>query len=180
MGDRPAVTVVHTADLDPETRAAARRLLDAAFAGDWSAADWEHALGGLHVLAHEQDRLVGHAAVVQRRLLHGGRALRTGYVEAVAVAPDRRGRGHGHLLMAEVERLIDRAYDLGALSATDSGLGLYRSRGWRPWRGPTGVLAPDGPRRTPADDGSVHVYATILPPDLDGELTCDWRDGDVW
>jgi aminoglycoside 2'-N-acetyltransferase I len=27
---------------------------------------------------------VGHASVVQRRLLHGGRALRAGYVEASA------------------------------------------------------------------------------------------------
>ena len=41
----------------------------------------------MHALASEGDRLVGHGSVVQRRLLHGGRALRTGYVEASGCAP---------------------------------------------------------------------------------------------
>jgi aminoglycoside 2'-N-acetyltransferase I len=180
MVDQPALRVVHTADLEAPVRAEAQRLLHDAFRVDWSDQDWEHALGGLHVLLHEDERLIGHAALVQRHLLHRGRALRTGYVEAVGVALDRRGRGYGHLLMAAVEDRVRRAYDLGALSATEDGRGLYRSRGWRPWRGPTGVLTPDGPRRTPDDDGAVHVLATAIELDLDAELTCDWRDGDVW
>jgi aminoglycoside 2'-N-acetyltransferase I len=37
------------------------------------------------------DELVGHGAVVMRRLLHDAQALRTGYVEGVAVRADRRG-----------------------------------------------------------------------------------------
>jgi aminoglycoside 2'-N-acetyltransferase I len=51
--------------------------------------DWEHALGGMHALAWADGRLVAHASVVQRRLLHGGRALRAGYVEGI-VDPARR------------------------------------------------------------------------------------------
>jgi aminoglycoside 2'-N-acetyltransferase I len=39
-------------------------------------------------------------------------------------------------------------------------------------------------RRTEDDDGAVYVLpgAATLDPSLDvtGELTCDWRDGDVW
>jgi aminoglycoside 2'-N-acetyltransferase I len=34
--------------------------------------------------------------------------------------------------------------------------------------------------RTPDDDGAVWVLGLSAPLDLDGELTCDWRDGDVW
>ncbi|HEY3021276.1 MAG TPA: GNAT family N-acetyltransferase, partial [Solirubrobacteraceae bacterium] len=98
------VRTAHTADLDPATLGAARALLDAVFADDMSDHDWEHALGGVHALAWEDGELVGHASVVQRRLLHGGRALRTGYVEGVAVRPDRRRRGHGGALMAALER----------------------------------------------------------------------------
>lgn len=86
-----AVEVRHTAELDGGTRRAVRALLRDAFDGDFSDDDWEHALGGVHALARADDRVVGHAAVVQRRLLHGGRALRAGYVEAVAVAADARG-----------------------------------------------------------------------------------------
>jgi aminoglycoside 2'-N-acetyltransferase I len=40
--------------------------------------DCEHALGGVHALVWEGNELVGHASVVQRRLIRGRRALRTG------------------------------------------------------------------------------------------------------
>ncbi|HSV65569.1 MAG TPA: GNAT family N-acetyltransferase, partial [Mycobacteriales bacterium] len=83
------VRTAHTADLDAGILKAARALLDDVFAGDMTDHDWEHALGGVHALAWEGAELVGHAAVVQRRLLHGGRALRTGYVEGVGVRADR-------------------------------------------------------------------------------------------
>ena len=73
------VELAHTAQLDARTRIAARALLDAVFEGELTDHDWEHALGGIHALAWEQDRLVGHGAVVMRRLVHGGSALRAGY-----------------------------------------------------------------------------------------------------
>jgi len=83
--------VAHTSDLDAATRAAVRALLDAAFDGDFSDHDWEHALGGMHALAWEGDELVGHASVVQRRLLYDGRPLRAGYVEGVGCAATSGG-----------------------------------------------------------------------------------------
>jgi aminoglycoside 2'-N-acetyltransferase I len=134
----------------------------------------------VHALAWEGDTLIGHAAVVQRRLLHGGRALRTGYVEGVGVRADRRRHGLGGALMDAVERVIRGAYDLGALGATDEAARLYASHGWKVWQGPTSALTPAGLRRTPDADGSVYVLPGTVPLDLGGELTCDWRDGDVW
>ncbi|MDP9464708.1 MAG: aminoglycoside 2'-N-acetyltransferase, partial [Actinomycetota bacterium] len=74
------VRTAHTADLEPATLSAARTLLDDAFAGGFADTDWAHALGGMHALAYQDGDLVGHASVVERRLLHGGRALRAGYV----------------------------------------------------------------------------------------------------
>ena len=172
--------VVHTAHLGRADRGAVRRLLDRAFDGEFGDRDWEHALGGLHALARDGDRLVGHGAVVQRRLLHQGRALRAGYVEAVAVEPAERGRGVASAVMAALEEVIGSAYDLGALSATDAGAALYRGRGWQLWRGPTAALTPNGRLPTPEDDGSVHVLPGAFVLDLDAELCCDWRDGDLW
>jgi aminoglycoside 2'-N-acetyltransferase I len=174
------VRTAHTADLDERTLESARRLLDDAFEGDMSDDDWEHALGGVHALLWEDGELVGHAAVVQRRLLHQGRALRTGYVEGVGVRPDRRRRGHGGALMDAAEWVIRGAYELGALSASDKAVELYEGRGWQQWRGPTSVLAPTGITRTEDDDSGVYVLPLEVPLDLDGELTCDWREGDVW
>ena len=174
------VEVLHTAHVPAQTLAAARRLVDEAFAGDFDDADWDHALGGLHALAWLGGDMVGHGAVVQRRLLHVGRALRTGYVEAVAVRPGHRRAGVATAVMAALEGVVRGAYDLGALGATDDGAALYEVRGWQRWRGPTSALTPDGIVRTPEDDGGVFVLPCAVELDLDGTLSCDWRDGDTW
>ena len=174
------VQVAHTADLSPDVLATVRALLDAAFDGDFSDADWDHGLGGMHALAWSGDVLVGHASVVQRQFLHGDQPLRAGYVEGVAVHAGHRRQGIGAAVMAPVERIIRAAYDLGALGATDEAVPFYTGRGWRRWTGPTFALTPDGRRRTAEDDGGVYVLAVDVPLDLDGEIAADWRDGDVW
>ena len=142
--------------------------------------DWEHSLGGVHAIAWDGDVLVGHAAVVQRRLLHGGRALRAGYVEGVGVRAGHRRQGHAAAMMDALERVVRNAYDLGALGATDEAVPLYTGRGWKLWEGPASALTPDGIRRTPDEDGAIYVLPGAVPLDLAGELTCDWRGGDVW
>ena len=174
------VRVAHSADLDAATRAAVWEMLVAAFDGDFDSDDWEHALGGMHALAWDGAELVGHAALVQRRLLHGGRALRAGYVEAVGVRADRRREGIGDAVMEPLDRLIRGAFDIGGLGATDVGARVYQRRGWERWRGPTSALTPGGIARTEGSDGAVYVLRVATGIVLDGELTCDWRDGDVW
>ena len=170
----------HTADLSAQDLAAARALLYDVFGDELEESDWEHALGGVHALLWKGDELIGHASVVMRRMLHDGRALRCGYVEAVAVRADHQRRGHGGALMEAVERVIHGAYDLGALGGTDEGAPLYLRRGWQVWQGPLFALTPDGVVRTSDVDGAVYVLQSSAPLDLSGELTCDWRDGDVW
>lgn len=137
-------------------------------------------MGGVHALVWEGTELIGHASVVQRRLLHGGRALRAGYVEGVGVRADRRRRGHGAAMMDALEQVVRGAYDLGALGATDEAADFYAARGWKLWQGPTSALTPAGIERTEEEDGCVYVLALGVSLDLSGELTCDWRDGDVW
>jgi aminoglycoside 2'-N-acetyltransferase I len=180
MGAMIELRAAHTADLDTVSLRAARTLLDEVFAGDMSDDDWEHALGGVHVLLWDGPEVIGHASVVQRRILHGGRALRAGYVEGVAVRADRRRRGHGSVMMRELERVVRGAYELGALGSTDEGAAFYAALGWRCWNGPTFALTPGGVRRTADVDGAVYVLPHTAMLDLAGELTCDWRDGDVW
>ena len=171
---------VHTADLDPATLTAARALLDDVFDGEMTGEDWEHTLGGIHALVWDGPELIGHASVVQRRLLHHGQALRTGYVEGVGVRADRRRQGHAAAMMAALERVIHRAYHLGALGATDEAADFYAARGWRVWPGPTSALTPDGVQRTQSEDGCIYILPGDYPLDLSGELTCDWREGDAW
>lgn len=170
---------MHTAALSADDRVAIRQLMDIAFDGDFDDVDFDHALGGLHVVVRADGAVVGHAAVVQRQLLVDGQPFRCGYVEAVAVHPQWGRRGIGGELMAAVEGIVTAAYDVGALSASEQGRGLYRRRGWQMWAGELAVLTPHGRAETPDDVGSVMVWGgkTI---DLSGELTCDWRAGDAW
>jgi aminoglycoside 2'-N-acetyltransferase I len=156
------LTVAHTSQLDASVLGAARTMVGEAFVqdragggpGSFTDEDWDHALGGVHALVRVGAELVAHGSVVQRRFLHGGRSWRVGYVEAVAVAARARRRGHGAAVMAALQEVIARAYDFGALSATDDGAPLYRSRGWQLWPAPVSTLSPSGVVRTPDEDGA--------------------------
>ncbi|AXE23127.1 aminoglycoside 2'-N-acetyltransferase [Streptomyces globosus] len=172
--------LAHTSQLAAGELSAVRGLLDGAFDGDFGEEDFEHALGGMHALVYRGGELLAHGSVVQRRVVHAGRALRCGYVEAVAVRADARRRGLGGAVMAALEDVIGRAYVLGALSASDEGAALYGGRGWSVWGGRIGALSPGGPVRLPEEEGSTYVWAPdgALPAPAEG-LWFDWRDGDV-
>ena len=162
--------------------AGVRAMVFEAFGGRFDEHDWEHTIGGVHVLAVEGEEVVAHGAVVARTLDVGGRELRTGYVEGVATRGDRRGRGLATLVMQEAGRVIERDYELGALADGTGIPGFYQRLGWETWRGPTFVAAPGGRVRTAEEDGNVLVLRTPATGALDptASLTCDWRAGDVW
>jgi len=183
----PAVRIrrLPTDELTEAELAALRQLLSAAFRVDdpdegFTEEDWQHALGGTHVVAEVGDRIIAHAAVVERELQVDGRPVRTGYVEAVAVAPASQGTGVGMAVMREAGALISAEFELGALGTGKHR--FYERLGWRTWRGPSFVRTPDGLDRTADDDGYILVLETPRTPPLDPDagISCDWRPGDVW
>ena len=177
--DSARLRVAHTADLTGQDIAAARALVFEVF-DDATEDDWEHCLGGIHAIIYEDDELVAHGSVIQRRLICKGQALRTGYVEGVAVRADRRRHGLGRAVMSELERVIRSAYDLGALGSTDEGLAFYTARGWLRWEGGSYALTPEGIIRTRDDDGGIFVLPVADAVDLTADLICDFRPGDLW
>ena len=183
MAVGPRLRRLPTSDLSAADVAAIRALLwDAFGSGDegMTEDDWEHALGGTHFVLDIDSAIVGHASVVERLIEVGDRPLRTGYVEAVATAPDRQGAGLGSRVMTNVTEYIREGFELGALGTGRHR--FYERLGWQRWAGPSSVRTADGPRRTPEDDGYILVLATPSSPSLDASLpiSCDWRQGDVW
>jgi aminoglycoside 2'-N-acetyltransferase I len=182
-GTEPILRTLASDELRSGEVAAIRRLLDAAWADDSGAfteEDWDHAVGGVHLIIEEGEDIVAHASVVERDLYTGRHRLTTGYVEAVATRPTYRGRGHGTALMREAGGYIDRTFQLGAL---DTGVpAFYERLGWVVWRGPTFVRTGGGLVRTEEEDGLVLVRLTPTSPklDLSAAISCDWRPGDVW
>ncbi|MFE0137545.1 GNAT family N-acetyltransferase [Streptomyces sp. NPDC059037] len=176
-GEVTTLRTAHTSDLPAAELRAARALLDEAFDGDFSDQDWDHGLGGVHALVHDETgALLAHGSVVQRRILHNGRSLRIGYVEAVAVRPSMQRQGLGGQVMGALERVIDGAYALGVLSASAEGERLYLARGWVAWKGTVGAIGPDGVIQLPDEDAPL-LWGADLDPSY--ELLFDWRDGDI-
>lgn len=178
--NEPPIKAVHTAELTAGDHDQVRDLLDVVFGDDFDEHDWEHILGGMHVLCRVDGNLIGHGAVIQRQLIYDGRAMRVGYIEGLAVHAAYRRHGHASTIMGYLEEIISNAYQFGALSGTESSIPLYAGRGWQPWKGPTSVLTPSGLDRTPEDDEGVMVLPGAAVLDTTLSLACDWRAGDVW
>ncbi len=144
---------------------------------------WQDIGPGVHVLSEQPDGgIVAHAAIVDRLLYPGDGVLRAGYVEAVAVWPDRQRHGLGTRVMEVINGMIDERYELGALGTGSHD--FYARLGWVTWQGPTWIRQPDGRRdRSPDEDGGIMVRRTpTTPPGLDPSLpmAVDWRPGEVW
>ena len=184
MHDAVRIRRSTTAALSRADVAAIRAIMFDAFGDDedeaFQEADWDHAVGGIHVVADVAGEIVAHASVVERELHVAGRPLRTGYVEAVASAPAWQGRGFGTLVMAEIGSVIREGFELGALGTGSHR--FYERLGWQTWQGPAFVRESLGDRRTPDDEGYLLVLLTPSTPPIDFtmSISCDWRPGDVW
>jgi aminoglycoside 2'-N-acetyltransferase I len=177
-----SIRVVRSAELTAAEWSILTDLCVAAFQEDWDGY-WESIGPGVHVMLEDaHGRILAHAAIVERLLYPGGATLRTGYVEAVAVAPDLQRRGLGTQVMEVTDRMVDEEYELGALGTGSHG--FYARLGWVIWGGPTWIRERDGSLRRSADeDGNIMVRLTpMTPPDLDLSLpiAVDWRPGEVW
>lgn len=170
-----------TAELTSRELAEIRALCDEAFGGEYSDDDFDHALGGVHVIAFDGDRMISHAALVPRDLTAGSALVRVGYVESVVTHPAWQGRGYGTAVMRRVGELIAVRFKLGVLSTGEHE--FYSRVGWESWEGPTFVdHGVDGLQRTADDDDSIMILRHLASPPVTKTdvLVCSPRQGDDW
>ncbi len=179
-----AVVEIVVADSDqvaPVSRLALRTLWDQAFGDRFSDDDAEHAYGGVHVLAREGTRLIGHASAVPRRIRFGDQPWRTvGYVEAVATHPERQGEGIGRRTMERLQEEISSRWSVALLS-TGRATGFYELLGWERWRGLSYTHTATG--AVPDDEHGGLMILRLdrsAVPDLSVAVTCEDRTGDAW
>jgi aminoglycoside 2'-N-acetyltransferase I len=132
-----------------------RQLLDKAFGNRFSEADWDHALGGTHIVVREFGSLVSHVAVVPRR-------------------------GYAALAMGEARKIIEIKYQVGALST--SAKDYYRQFGWEDWQGPSYVVTADQWIRSKSEDCGIMVLRLEASSELElsSRIGCEMRSGDSW
>ena len=162
-------------------RAQLRRLLWESFPDDFTEDDWQHGLGGVHVVAFDGERPVGHASVVSRTLYVGEQRYRRRLP---------RGRRRRPGLSRTRDRCVRRAD--GRPGASPSGTrsrpcrrtehGFYERLGWERWRGPSSVVSGGGWARTEDEDDGVMVLRAPGCPvtDLTVPIAVDERVGDSW
>lgn len=173
--------VVESEGIDTVNRLALRELWDRAYGDRFSDEDAHHAYGGVHVLAREHDRLVGHASAVSRRIRFGYQPWRTiGYVEAVATDPHHQGVGVGRRMMTRLQHEIRSRWPVGLLS-TGRATGFYELLGWERWRGLSYTRGPTG-SIPDSDHGGLMILRLdrSLVPDLSVSVTCEDRAGHAW
>lgn len=172
----PEVVVLRTEEVPGPLLVAVRALMDDAFGDRFDDDDWEHGLGGWHVLACDGTDVVAHAAVVGRRIAVADRWFDCGYVENVATAPRRQRQGLGRLVMAAAGDLVVEHHELGCLST--SSWGFYERLGWERWRGPSYA----GEERTADEDDGIMVlrFGPSAEVDPASPIRCEPRAGDDW
>jgi aminoglycoside 2'-N-acetyltransferase I len=164
--------------LSVAVRAQLRALLWAAFER-FSEHDWEHSLGGTHVMAIHDGVPVGHAAIIRRPVYVDEAVVDAGYVEAVAVDARWRRTGIGSAVMRQAGLVIE-GFGLGILSTHRHR--FYERLGWQRWQGPTFVREDGRWRRTPDEDAGIMAlpcgHSGSL--DLSASIAVDARVGDDW
>lgn len=151
--------------------------LDKAFEGEFSRDDLSHALGGIHLMIKEDEKIIAHVSVVQRSMVVGKKAHYVGYVEAMAVSSKYQRQGIGQLMMEEVESIIKGTFDFGALCASEMGLPLYQKMGWIKWEGNIKEFSLSGIKES---NEEILVFNTNEQISLKEDFICDLREGDCW
>ncbi len=133
---------------------------------------------GLHVLAYEDERLVGHAVVTTRWIQPDNLPLlKTAYVDAVAADPKYQGQGIGSSVMRHLASVI-QDYELACLETER--VSFYAQLGWEEWRGPLAGRKGTELMPTPDQNGIMILRLARTPPlNLNGSLTVEY-DGRIW
>ena len=136
-----------------------RVFLNEAYEGDFSDSDYENTIGGRHFMIVVGGHLIAHASVVTRSISIDDTAWSVGYVEAVAVAADFRGRTFGRQIMQQVTDFCRGNYAIAMLSTGEHG--FYERFGWVRLDAKTFVETANGLVRTEEDDDCLMLLSDV-------------------
>jgi aminoglycoside 2'-N-acetyltransferase I len=169
--------VVAGADLSPARRAALVALCNRAYDEDIEPLLATYT-DPVHVIGHFGDKMVSHALWCTRWLsCDNGPLMRTAFVELVATEPLFEGKGYATQIMSRVASEI-ADFELGALWPNYPE--WYGRLGWQIWRGPLFIRTEEGLLPTPEDIVMVMLLSKTPALNLDGSLSAEWREGELW
>lgn len=171
------IEIKHSYELKETEKEALFLFLDQVFKGNFSRTDLSHALGGIHLFIKDKETLIGHVSIVQRSMVVGEKAHYVGYVEAMAVSKNYQRQGIGQKLMSQVNEIIEKAYDFGALCSSEDGFSLYQKMDWKNWHGELKEFGLSGIKDS---DEKILVFNLKDTININDNFICDYREGDCW
>ncbi len=169
--------IVKAQNLLPDIKANLVSLCNRAYKEDVEALFKAYA-ASTHVIAYLNSTIVSHALWVTRWLsCDNGPLLRTAFVELVATEPQFEGRGFATLVMQRLATEITD-FDLGGLWPNYPE--WYARLGWVKWRGPLFIRKAEDLMPTPDDQIMIKSLPKSPPLNLDGSLSAEWREGELW
>jgi predicted acetyltransferase len=137
-------------------------LLDEAFPDGASANGDYYALNGtpeIIVILQDGQEVVGHLALYRRHVGIGDESVEIGLIGGVAIARDRRGRGHSRRLLQHAHGLLkERSIAFSILFAYEPR--IYQRSGYRLMQNATHFLDVDGTWKTLVYRGGM--YAELM------------------
>jgi predicted acetyltransferase len=137
-------------------------LLDEAFPDGVSATGDYYAQNGtpeIIVILQDGQELVGHLALYRRHVGIGHESVEIGLIGGIAIARDRRGRGHSRRLLQHAHgRLKERSIPFSILFAYEPR--IYQRSGYRLMQNATHFLDADGTWKTLVYRGGM--YAELM------------------
>ena len=129
-------------------------------------------------MVFRENSLVGHAAVVSRRITFDGHIVEAGYVEGLAIGGNWRGLGLGSELLAAATNFCRLNYRVSLLSTNIHK--FYAKHGWQRFEGESFAETDSGLIRTSEDDDGLMLLSDDAMLARPNRVTCDFRRGDIW
>jgi predicted acetyltransferase len=159
MGPMIRLFVVRPNELIGDLASGVHRLLRDAFPDDGlDEGDYYRLLGAPDVamVLCDGPQVFGHLGLYTREVEIGNEALKIGMPGGIAIAPDRRRRGHGPVLVQYAhEYLKERRIPFSVLFAYEPR--IYESSGYKLMQNATHFIEPDGTPRTLVYRGGMYA-----------------------
>lgn len=131
-----SVRIIDEQELEPDLEAAIRQALVTCFPKDAEffsrSRAWHGSAPAFSALVSEDDRVIAHLGVVQRRIKVGGTPVEMAGIQNVCVLDEHRGRGLcREMLAAAMAEAKSRGIDFGLLFCVAELVPVYERCGWK-------------------------------------------------
>ena len=161
-----SVRIIDEQELAPDLEAAIRQTLVRCFPKDAEffsrSRAWHGSAPSFSALAAEDERVIAHLGVVQRRITVGGSSVEVAGIQNVCVLNEYRGQGFcREMLAAAMAEAKSRGVDFGLLFCVAELVPVYERCGWKRLLDQPVVRVDSGGAEKPLVEGNLPMWLPL-------------------